>query len=291
MIMVPYNYTDFLDDLKSGVEKGVIPMSRIDDAVRRILRVKFSLGLFEHPMGDYKMAAQLGSQEHRDVAREAVRKSLVLLKNGKPGDKPLLPLDRNAPKILVAGTHANNIGYQCGGWTIEWQGLSGNSTTGTTILEGIQSTVSKRTQVVYQETPDATFVKGQGFSYAIVVVGEPPYAEMYGDSDNLTIPLGGDQVINNVCSNVKCLVVLISGRPLVIQPFLPLMDAFVAAWLPGSEGRGVADVLFGDYGFQGKLPRTWFKSVDQLPMNFGDKQYDPLFPIGFGLSTKPAEAR
>lgn len=125
------------------------------------------------------------------------------------------------------------------------------------------------------------------YDYAIVVVGERPYAETAGDNTNLTIPAPGPSIIQNVCKNVKCVVVLISGRPLVIQPYIGMVDAFVAAWLPGTEGQGVADVLYGNYGFTGKLARTWFKSVDQLPMNVGDKHYDPLFPFGFGLTTEP----
>lgn len=125
------------------------------------------------------------------------------------------------------------------------------------------------------------------YDYAIVVVGERPYAETAGDNTNLTIPAPGPSIIQNVCKNVKCVVVLISGRPLVIQPYIGMIDAFVAAWLPGTEGQGVADVLYGNYGFTGKLARTWFKSVDQLPMNVGDKHYDPLFPFGFGLTTEP----
>jgi beta-glucosidase-like glycosyl hydrolase len=285
MVMVPENFTNFITELTSQVKGGLISMTRINDAVRRILTVKFTMGLFEYPMADPSLANHFGSKEHRELAREAVRKSLVLLKNGKSAGKPLLPLDKNAPKILVAGTHPNNLGYQCGGWTIEWQGLSGNSTIGTTILQAIKFAVSSSTEVIYQQNPDANYVKGQGFSYAIVVVGEAPYAEMNGDNLNLTIPLGGGDTIKNVCSSLKCLVILISGRPLVIEPYLPLVDAFVAAWLPGTEGQGVTDVIFGDYGFQGKLPRTWFKSVDQLPMNVGDKHYDPSFPLGFGLTT------
>jgi len=284
MVMVPFNFTDFISNLTSQVKSGLISMPRINDAVRRILRVKFTMGLFEHPMANPNLANQLGSKAHRKLAREAVRKSLVLLKNGKSTSKPLLPLDKNAPKILVAGTHPDNLGYQCGGWTITWQGLSGDSTKGTTILEAIKSAVSPSTEVVYQENPAAKYVKGQGFSYAIVVVGEAAYAETFGDNLNLTIPLGGGDTIKNICGSLKCLVIFISGRPLVIKPYLPLVDAFVAAWLPGSEGQGVTDVIFGDYGFQGKLPRTWFKSVDQLPMNVGDKHYDPLFPLGFGLT-------
>lgn len=143
---------------------------------------------------------------------------------------------------------------------------------------------------MYKENPDLEFVKSGNFSYAIVVVGEHPYAETDGDNSNLTIPEPGPSIITNVCGSVKCAVVLISGRPLLIQPYLGSIDALVAAWLPGSEGQGVSDVLFGDYGFTGKLPRTWFKTVDQLPMNFDDAHYDPLFPIGFGLRTLPATA-
>ncbi|KAL0346929.1 UNVERIFIED_CONTAM: Beta-glucosidase BoGH3B [Sesamum calycinum] len=252
MIMVPYNYTEFIDGLTSLVKNNFIPMSRIDDAVKRILRVKFTIGLFEHPLADYSMAKYLGSQEHRELAREAVRKSLVLLKNGESADKPLIPLPKKASKILVAGTHANNIGNQCGGWTIQWQGQPGNITVGTTILTAIKNTVHPETKIVFNENPDPGYVKSNDFSYAIVVVGEPPYSETFGDSTNLTIPDPGPSIITNE-----------------------------------QKGQGVADVLFGDYGFTGKLPRTWFKTADQLPMNVGDQHYDPLFPFGYGLTTEP----
>ncbi|KAE9619812.1 hypothetical protein Lal_00040429 [Lupinus albus] len=287
MIMVPFNYTEFIDGLTLQVKSNSIPISRIDDAVKRILRVKFVMGLFESPLADYSLVNQLGSQEHRELAREAVRKSLVLLKNGESAYKPLLPLPKKASKILVAGTHADNLGYQCGGWTIEWQGVSGNNvTSGTTILSAIENTVHKDTKIVYKENPDSDFVKSNDFSYAIVIVGEKPYAETQGDSMNLTISNPGPNIISNVCGSVKCVVVLISGRPVVIEPYVNNIEALVAAWLPGTEGQGVADVLFGDYGFTGKLSRTWFKNVDQLPMNVGDSHYDPLFPFGFGLTTK-----
>ncbi|CAL5354135.1 unnamed protein product [Camellia sinensis] len=292
MIMGIYSHTDFLDIVTSLVNKSIIPISRIDDAVMRILRVKFIMGLFENPLADLSMIDHLGSQAHRDLAREAVRKSLVLLKNGNNSDSPLLPLPKNAESILVAGSHANNLGNQCGGWTITWQGLTGNNlTAGTTILSAISATVSPSTKIVYNENPDDEFVKSSNFSVAIVVVGEPPYAEFNGDNLNLTIPEPGPSIINNICRSVKCVVVLISGRPLVIEPYLPSIDALIAAWLPGSEGQGVADVLFGDYGFTGKLSRTWFKTVDQLPMNVGDPHYDPLFSFGFGLTTKQVEDR
>ncbi|KAG2655764.1 hypothetical protein PVAP13_1KG358400 [Panicum virgatum] len=293
MIMIPYTYTEFIDDLTLLVQNGTIPMSRIDDAVRRILRVKFTMGLFENPYADPSLAGELGKQEHRDLAREAVRESLVLVKNGKPGDKPLLPLPKKAHgSVLVAGSHADDLGSQCGGWTITWQGLTGNNlTAGTTILDGIKRAVDPGTDVVYSENPDAGFIQQNKarFDYAIVVVGEPPYAEQFGDNLNLTIPEPGPAIIQNVCgSGIRCVVVLVSGRPLVVEPYIDTMDALVAAWLPGTEGQGVADVLFGDYGFTGKLSRTWFRSVEQLPMNVGDAHYDPLFPFGFGLETQPS---
>ncbi|XP_057990916.1 uncharacterized protein LOC110669004 [Hevea brasiliensis] len=286
MVMVPFNYTEFIDDLTDLVKKNVIPIDRIDDAVGRILLVKFSMGLFENPLADLSLVNELGSQGHRDLAREAVRKSLVLLKNGINGTDPLLPLPKKASKILVAGTHADNLGYQCGGWTIAWQGFSGNNyTRGTTILAAIRSIVDPSTEVFFQENPDSKFVKSNNFAYAVVVVGEPPYAETAGDSMNLTMIDPGPSVISNVCEAVKCVVVIISGRPIVIEPYVSLVDALVAAWLPGTEGHGVTDVLYGDYRFSGKLPRTWFKNVNQLPMNVGDSHYDPLFPFGFGLKT------
>ncbi|XWS42697.1 hypothetical protein CRYUN_Cryun16bG0036300 [Craigia yunnanensis] len=291
MVMVPYKYNEFIDGLTFQVKNNIIPMSRINDAVTRILRVKFVMGLFENPLADDSLVDQLGSQEHRELAREAVRRSLVLLKNGQSPDHPLLPLPKKTSKILVAGSHADNLGYQCGGWTIEWQGLSGNNLTiGTTILTAIKNTVDSSTNVVYKENPDTEFVKSNDFSYAIVVVGEHPYAETDGDSMNLTIPDPGPSTITNVCGAAKCVVIIISGRPVVIQPYIDSIDALVAAWLPGTEGQGVADVLFGEYGFTGKLPHTWFRTVDQLPMNVGDPHYDPLFPFGFGLTTEPTKS-
>ncbi|PIN20925.1 Glucan 1,3-beta-glucosidase [Handroanthus impetiginosus] len=291
MVMVPEKFIEFIDDLTLLVRKKVISMSRIDDAVERILRVKFILGLFEHPMADYTLINQLGSQEHRELAREAVRRSLVLLKNGKNGEAPLLPLPKKAMKILVAGSHANDIGNQCGGWTIEWHGKPGNITIGTTILTAVKNTVDPQTEVVYHENPDSEVMKSHSFSYAIVVVGELPYSETVGDSTNLTIAEPGYDTITTVCKAVKCVVIIISGRPVVIEPYLEKIDALAAAWLPGTEGQGVADVLFGDYGFTGKLARTWFRTVDQLPMNVGDPHYDPLFPFGFGLVTAAREMK
>ncbi|KAJ8646890.1 hypothetical protein MRB53_008638 [Persea americana] len=285
MVMVPKDYQRFMTDLTELVSSGQVPLSRIDDAVRRILRVKFVAGVFEYPMADRSLLGMVGLQEHRELAREAVRKSLVLLKNGENKGRRMLPLSKNAPRILVAGTHANNLGYQCGGWTITWQGKSGQITLGTTILEGIKGVVSKQTQVVFEEKPDEHFFENNGnFSYAVVAVGEAPYAETNGDNGELRVPMGGAEAIERVCGAVKCVVIVVAGRPLVIEPYVERIDALVAAWLPGSEGgKGIADVIFGDYEFHGKLPRTWFRRVDQLPMNVGDSHYDPLYPFGFGL--------
>lgn len=157
--------------------------------------------------------------------------------------------------------------------------------TGTTILSAIKAAVDPSTQVVYSEDPDSSVLAAGEYDYAVVAVGESPYAEAAGDNLNLTIPAPGLSVIQSACKSIKCVVVVVSGRPLLVEPFLGAIDALVAAWLPGTEGLGVADVLFGDYGFTGKLPLTWFRSVEQLPMNVGDAHYDPLFPFGFGLTT------
>ena len=147
--------------------------------------------------------------------------------------------------------------------------------------------------VVYYENPNWNFALDGAFSAAIIVLGELPYAETEGDSQNLTLSEQGLRTVNEVCSGgdigtdgVKCVVVLVTGRPVVVEPWLEEVDGLVAAWLPGTEGKGVVDVLFGDYGFTGKLPRTWFRKPEQLPLNVGDRNYDPLFPLGFGLTTK-----
>ncbi|KFK35444.1 hypothetical protein AALP_AA5G285000 [Arabis alpina] len=302
MVMIPYEYKEFLEKLTKLVDGGFIPMSRIDDAVRRVLRVKFSIGLFENPMGETTLAPEFGSEGHREIAREAVRKSVVLLKNGKTNTDKVVPLPRKAKKILVVGQHASNMGWQCGGFTLTWQGFNGTGekighntawklpmgkTTGTTILEAIQKAVDPTTEVVYVVEPNQETSKlHSDAAYTIVVVGEVPYAETKGDSSTLSIAEPGPATISNTCgSGMKCLVVLVTGRPLVIEPYLEKIDALAVAWLPGTEGSGVTDVLFGDHPFTGTLPRTWMKNVAQLPMNVGDKNYDPLFPFGFGIKT------
>jgi len=278
MVMVPDDYQTFTLTLKNEVNAGHIPMSRIDDAVSRILTKKFELGLFEKPYTNRTYTAQIGSPEHRAVARQAVRESLVLLKN----DNHLLPLSKNLKKIFVAGKNADDLGNQSGGWTLTWQGSSGEITVGTTILQGITETVSADTTVTYDREANGL---DSSYNAAIVVIGETPYAEGKGDARSLELDAIDQNVLQKVkASGVPMVVVLVSGRPLIVTDQLPDWGAFVAAWLPGTEGQGVADVLFGDYKPTGKLPHSWPRSMDQLPINVGDKNYDPLFPFGFGLT-------
>jgi beta-glucosidase len=287
MNMVPYDYHRFINTMLEAVENGDISEARIDEAVRNILTLKFELGLFDHPYSDLTLLPQVGSAEHRAVAREAVAQSQVLLKN----DGDLLPLASDLPLLLVGGEAADNIGIQSGGWTIEWQGQVGDITPGTTILQGIQQTVSSETTVVYNEFGRFDDLPSGQPIPCIGVVGERPYAEGIGDNPNLRLPVNDLRALNRmqeVCDTL--VVVLISGRPLIITDQLPLADAWVAAWLPGSEGQGVADVLFGDAPFTGKLPYTWPHSIDQLPFDFTNLPYvgcaAPLFPFGYGLTTE-----
>jgi beta-glucosidase len=281
MIMVPYDYKTFIANLSAAVQKGDIPMTRIDDAVRRILTVKFDLGLFEHPYSDEAMRATVGSAEHRAIAREAVAKSLVLLKN----DNQALPVVKDTPTIFVAGKGAANIGMMCGGWTIEWQGKLGDITKGgTTIVDAIKATAGSGSKVEYNPTGKFEQVADIG----VVVVGEAPYAEGEGDAANLSLTPADQKLIATMREKSKKLVVIIlSGRPVVITDMLDQADAWVAAWLPGTEGQGVADVLFGDQPFTGKLSYSWPASMEQLPLgpaNPGAADQKPLFPFGFGLT-------
>lgn len=284
MNMVPYDYQRFINTLTDAVEKGDVSLERIDDAVRRILTVKMELGIFERPYPDSSLLSEVGSDKHREVAREAVRQSLVLLKN----EQDTLPLAKEAPLIFVAGRAANDIGTQSGGWTIEWQGKSGNITEGTTILEAIESTISPESTVEYNRFGKYDDITDQNGHLAqadigLVVVGEEPYAEGRGDKADLSLSDADINLIERVRERSKKLVViLISGRPLIITDQLASTDAFVAAWLPGTEGQGVADVLFGDYAFTGKLSYTWPRSMEQVPLPDGE---EPLFPFGFGLTT------
>jgi len=287
MAMAPNTYKQFYTTLLELVHEGRVPETRINDAVLRILRVKAALGLLDKnrsQLADRSLHQTFGSAEHRKVAREAVRKSLVLLKN----DHDLLPLDKHATRIHVGGKSADDIGNQCGGWTVEWQGKSGNVTTGgTTILEAIHDTVARGTQVTFAKDGSGA----DGADVGVLVIGELPYAEGNGDTADLSLAAEDVAAFDNMKSaGIPVVVVLISGRPLILGPILDRADAIVAAWLPGTEGQGVADVLFGDYAPTGKLSFTWPKSVKQIPINVGDGNYDPQFPFGFGLTYAKAPA-
>ncbi len=398
------NYVEFISDLKALVEADKVPMSRIDDAVTRILRVKYAFGTFHHPItapvpdkkitpeelaeeaakddekavekkvdvlvakkpeaetakkeapksekpaaipattmkpvakkldsptakemkpdakaeekkidkievktdakkdaavakADEELAEKpkepkfsdpgktalyalrtIGAGENRKVARECVHQSVVLLKN----EKNTLPLSKQLKKVYVVGKAGDDLGIQCGGWTITWQGKPGDAIkNGTTIYGAVRNAVSSSTLVIY--SPDGNDLEGA--EAVVVVVGEQPYAEMKGDRKDLTLSKADVALIRKAkAAGVPTTVVLLSGRPLIINEALESCDAFVAAWLPGTEGQGVGDVLFGDYKPTGKLPCTWPKSMDQIPINVGDKNAEKaLFPYGFGLSYK-----
>jgi len=281
MNMVPYDYIRFINTMKQAVQNGDISEERINDAVRRILTVKMELGLYKHPYADPSLLQTVGSDAHRILARQAVRESLVLLKN----NAATLPVAKNTRLIYIAGQGADDIGMQCGGWTIEWQGKSGDIQPGTTILQGIRAAVSSGTQVVYNSNGKFDGMADIG----IVMVGEQPYAEGVGDASDLNLSQADVQAITNLHSHSQKLVaILLSGRPLIITGQFHLADAWVAAWLPGTEGAGVADVLFGDYPFIGKLPYTWPRANNQLPINKNNSANltgcaAPLFPFGYGL--------
>lgn len=285
MVMIPYgpghdnNYVEFIKDLKKLVAAKRVPLARIDDAVRRILRVKVELGLFEHPYGDPELVSEIGSPAHRAVARDCVRKSLVLLKN----DKNTLPLSKNLTRLAVVGEAADDLGVQCGGWTISWQGRPGPVMRGgTTLLAAVKQMVSPQTEVTF--SPDGANLHGA--QAVIVVVGEKPYAETPGDRTDLSLSSADAALIKKVsAAGVPVVTVLYSGRPLVLGSALDESDAFVAAWLPGTEGEGMADVLFGDVKPAGKLPRPWPRDNSELNSAvYRDGGAQPLFSAGYGLA-------
>jgi len=275
----------FQEGVQNAVLGGVIPQTRIDDAVRRILRQKFRMDLFDNPFPDKKLIKKIGIKKHRNVARQAVRESLVLLKN----ENNVLPLKKDA-RIVVVGESGDNAGLQSGGWTVNWQGTTENYKGATTILQSFRKCSTQ--EVIYDPDGSASI---DNVDVAVIVVGETPYAEFFGDIGGemnkyqLTLSDSHQKYITHYLEKgIKVVVVLISGRPLVVTQQIQQSDAFVAAWLPGSEGDGVAEVLFGKYDFKGKLPHSWPKSEEdyngKYGPNFWDSSAKPLFPIGFGLT-------
>ncbi len=274
MNMVPFKYHRAMMLLTRAVENGDVPMARIDDAVRRILRVKFMMGLFEQPNCDTPIDV-VRCDEHLALAREAVQKSAVLLKN----DDNLLPLPKDMEHMLIAGKPAHDVGYQCGGWSIEWMGKPGAIAPGKTVYDGMRALSSA--ELVYD--PAGEFE--QTAPVGLVVIAEEPYAEGMGDRADLTISAEQIAQIESMRKKVdKLIVVLMSGRPMIITEQLPMIDAFVAAFLPGTEGDGISDLIFGDVPFTGKLSYNWPRSMQQVPLSQMNGQA-PLFTIGDGITT------
>jgi beta-glucosidase len=290
MVMTfPTTTASFLSTVRALVP-STVPQSRIDDAARRILVVKCEMGLLDgsQHLVDRTLTAQVGSAEHRKLARKAVAESLVVLKN----EGGVLPQSKSVAGIALGGKTADDIGNQCGGWTVTWQGKSGNVTSGgTTVRQALQAVVSN---VNYALDGSATSNSAVG----IAVIGETPYSEGCGD---IPTPVGGNLCTNRTTSlgvdaadiavvqkmkdaGLKTVVVLVAGRPLMLDKILPIADAIVVAWLPGTEGAGVTDVLFGDVHPTGKLPITWPSSESQLPIHQGDANYNPLYAYGYGLT-------
>ncbi|MDC0601409.1 glycoside hydrolase family 3 protein [Aliiglaciecola sp.] len=311
MFMVPGNWQKFIEHLTNHVELGTVPLERINDAVKRILSVKIASGLFDKPAPSERVSSNssmFGGSTHRKLAQKAVQKSLVLLKN----ENDLLPLNSSA-RILVAGKNAHCKGSQCGGFTITWQGIEGNDhlPLGDSIWQGIKK---RFPHAQLQQNVETTLQHDADFDAAIMVIGESPYAEILGDirSDDALVVESGRYVhgqvsmyearsrslaLGAICpqdantiqtlnsKGIPVITVLVSGRPLLIEDELSYSNAFIAAWLPGSEGSGIADVLCGNSTFSGKLAFSWPKA-SHPNVNVGDRYYHPLFPTGYGLSYK-----
>jgi beta-glucosidase len=263
--------------LASAVNGGKVPQSRIDDAVRRIVATKCELGLFEsNGKADRSLTSKVGSAEHRAVARKAVQASLVVLKN----DGNVLPIAKSST-VALAGKSADNTGNQCGGWTITWQGESGNVVPGATSVRAAMEAALGGGKVVYSANGSST----SGASVGVAVIGETPYAEGKGDRTDLGLASDDVNAVKALKNaGLKTVVVLIAGRPMLLDSIMSYADAIVMAWLPGSEGAGITDILFGDAHPTGKLPHSWPRSMSQVPINTGDATYDPLYPFGHGLT-------
>ncbi|MDX8365472.1 glycoside hydrolase family 3 protein [Cytobacillus sp. IB215665] len=281
MLMQPENWRETFKLTLQLVNDNEITMERLDDAVSRILRVKFEAGLFENPKTDQSLADSFGSEEHQSLARQAVSESLVLLKNDEVNGQPIFNQLPEMDKIFVAGKNADDIGNQSGGWTITWQGESGDITDGTTIVEGIKEVASNKT-VTY----DVNGKGAAGYDVALVVIGEEPYAETDGDTNDLNLKQVDLETIQNIRTedpNIPIIVILVAGRPMIVTEQMDDWSGLVAAWLPGTEGAGVADVLFGDKDFTGKLPISWPTHLDAYDNRDKFDEYI-LFDYGFGLS-------
>jgi beta-glucosidase len=278
LVMVPTDFELFLTALRGAVEQGDIPEDRIDEAVSRILAVKFRMGLFERPSTSPELVERIGVAEHRALAREAVARSVVVLET----DGETLPLEpTSTDTLLVAGTAADDVGIQSGGWTIGWQGDTGAITEGTTILQALQETVAG--EIVYDRSGRFSSFEGKA-PLGIAVVGERPYAEGRGDSATLALPDTDVDVVTRLRDRVdRLVVVLVTGRPLVAGDVAGMADALVVAWLPGSEGAGVVDVLTGAQPAMGRTPFSWPTDASVLDRDRTGPCDGTLYPYGYGL--------
>jgi len=289
MVMAVDRYRDFIEALKRGVSSGQVSMARIDDAVRRILSVKLAMGLFDQPFGDSRFLDQVGSPEHRQVAREAVQQSLVLLKN----DSGLLPLRLQSGEVLVAGSGAHDLGIQSGGWSLDWQGHLGNERLiGTTLLQGITNQAPQGVTVRYLASGSEArgeAQRRQGLAdVGILILGERPYAEGFGDDGELQPAASDRELFTELRVLCKQLVLIsVAGRPLMLTELLDQAEAFVAAWLPGTEGDGLGDVLWGRAPFTGRLAITWPRSLEGY-QGIPVPAEQVLFPFGAGLGAGPS---
>jgi beta-glucosidase len=275
MAMVPTDWKKFETTLKGLVQSGDVAQTRIDDAVTRILRVKFEMGLFENPMPPAGQADSVGSAADRAVASKAVSESAVLLKTGAN----VLPIKKDA-SLLLAGAGADDIGIASGGWTLSWQGQAGNVTTGTTLKASLESTLGGKLSF----DAGGDFGSGVHAPLGVVVVAERPYAEGVGDSADLTLPGDDLAVIARVRSHVdKLVVVIISGRPVMLSGIADEADAVIAGWLPGTEGEGLADVLLGNIPFTGTTPYTWPRTAADAPRIGKTACQGAVYPFGYGL--------
>jgi beta-glucosidase len=279
MSMEASNPKKFIDTLVDLVNKGELPVQRIDDAVRRILRIKFEAGLFERPYSNRSLLDSAGTKYHRGVARQCVRESAVMLK--KRDD--ILPLAKEGMRILVAGIHADDVGRQCGGWTLSHQGVPGNIIPGTSIYEGLMQVAPGNTYTFSKDASD-----GENADVCIAVIGENSYAEGSGDLMSIDDVITSKQIalVKKAKSfGIPVIAILITGRPVTIRECSHYADVIIAAWLPGTEGEGIADIVFGNYTPTGKLSYTWPVDNAQLPINYGDTVYNPLYPFDYGITS------
>lgn len=292
MFMEPTSWKDCIDALLQLVEEGRVTQERIDDAVSRILRVKFISGMFEEVIGgeiDASCLEEFGSEAHREVARRAVRESLVLLKNEKIGDQTAFEKLTSATSITVAGSKAYDIGSQCGGWTISWQGQSGKITQGTTIIEAIAAARNEGVSLAHSK--DGSLADGT--DAVVAVFGEVPYAETSGDrtGDTLKVSADDEKMLAGLRENISALPddvpvigIVMAGRPINITEYEDMFDVIIMSWLPGTEGEGVTDILMGEYDFTGTLKYTWMKDMNDIDKKDSGDESLILYPYGTGLN-------